>query len=508
MPELNAGLLQIGNLSDVLNNASQQNYNQKMGLINTLGQSAQQINQNLDANTVNDAISQNFDPKTKQVNQDAVIQTLYSKNPLLAQKYAAQMQANAQAQQVAQAGLLKTQSEAAKNMSDAQKTQQDAQTSHLNNTINSIKAGTQLLAGVNDQAGFDNAIKWAKSQGLNVAGYEGATFTPQLKTQIYAQLMDAKDTLQNQLDQFKAVNDVAVNKQNADTNRMNANTNLLKANQDYNINKENNQQGWAKVGISNREADIKQQLANQELPKIQIEQAKAQNELQDKQFKLTNENQAQLQKLDQMNGFNKNIVDTSKGILDKIIQVDQKGNYAKDNDGNYLIKKDNILNNAKQRATMLMVPGNNDYKEMDARIGTLIGQVTGKTQQDIKAIFGSQGPVTDADARTFAAMAGINSKDDFYKLDPQTQANIIGKISEKSAKDIEQNNANAERIKAQQNAISNQNLPFGNIPNQNYGVNVGAPLKMSYTQDGGFIDSRGNYISPEMQAQIKAKIGK
>ena len=73
MPELNAGLLQIGNLSDVLNNASQQNYNQKMGLINTIGQSAQQINQNLDANTVNDAISQNFNPQTKKVNQDAVI---------------------------------------------------------------------------------------------------------------------------------------------------------------------------------------------------------------------------------------------------------------------------------------------------------------------------------------------------------------------------------------------------------------------------------------------------
>jgi hypothetical protein len=503
MPDLNAGLLQIGNLSDVIRQGRQDSQNQTSGLLNTLGQSAQAINQNMDNNTINDTVSKNFDPNTKQVNNDAVIQQLYNVNPKLAQKYSQQVAANAQAQQVAQAGLMKTQSEAAKNNADAGKTGNESKGLELQNTMKKIQNGAQLLLGVNDQAGFDNALKYAESQGFDVGQFKGQDFNPMVKQQAYTVLMDAKDTLNNQLEQYKAVNKVSNDQFVADTGRMNANTDALKANQDYNVRKEQNQIGRGELGVKQQQVDQDWKKNFITTPEQQLKLSEANINLQDKQIKNQNEAQQQMAKYEYNNSVSKNIIDTTGSILNGIVQRDKNGQVALDSDGNPLIKKDNILGDAVKRKFYLQDPRNNEYKALDATLGTLVGQVTGKSMQDIKSMFGSQGPVTDKDAETFAAVQGLKSKEDFYNLNQNMQVRILDKINKNAANDIEKNNAQAQKVKQQSEMIQGQSLPSGRIPQQNYNVNVGAPL-VGYTPDGAFRTSTGKTYDP---AYLEQKYG-
>lgn len=504
MPDLNAGLLQIGNLSDVIRQGRQDSQNQTSGLLNTLGQSAQAINQNMDNNTINDTVSKNFDPNTKQVNNDAVIQQLYNVNPKLAQKYSQQVAANAQAQQVAQAGLMKTQSEAAKNNADAGKTGNESKALELQNTMKKIQNGAQLLLGVNDQTGFNNALKYAESQGFDVGQFKGQDFNPMVKQQAYTVLMDAKDTLNNQLEQYKAVNKVSNDQFVADTGRMNANTDALKANQDYNVNKEKNQQGWGELGVKQGLLDVEKQKLSTMTPAQQLEYFKEKNKLQKDQIENQNTTQQQMSKYEYNNGVSKNIIDTTSSILNNVVQKDKNGQVAVDSDGNPLLKSDNILGNAVKRFFYLKEPGNNEYKALDATLGTLVGQVTGKSMQDIKSMFGSQGPVTDKDAETFAAVQGLKSKEDFYNLNQNMQVRILDKINKNAANDIEKNNTQAQKIKQQSEMIQGQSLPMGKIPQQSYNVNVGAPL-VGFNPNGGFTASNGKTYDPAYLAQKYGK---
>lgn len=523
MPDYNAGLIGINNLSDILTQRQQQadqNWSQGMNSLASLGQTG--INA-YDKYNMDQILAKNYDQSTGQLNQKGVISDLYQLNPTKAQAYAQKYQEQqlAQADKMADIGQKtstanKNNADAGKAVADAGKTGYEAQGLKLKNNIDNLNQLQQIIQSVdpNNPGSVDRAMGMAQQMGYDTSVFNGIDKNnPQSiiahKTQATNYLITAKDQAQQDIEKFNAVN----GRITANATQQNANTTASKAPSEINEN-------ISKAGLNNANTG-KAVAETQEIGQKMSGNAPLTPEMQIRLQELQNKtDQEKVEKIGKIRGSNasndisikanNDVIAMAKQLLaDPMISgaVDEKGQFARDSSGQIIPNSSNKTSGLYYKIAN-SVPFDNDEKNLDAKLTTLGDLVKNKgiMMQKSLSSAGSTGlgALSDKEGEMLGSASGY-SKEQWLKMSAQDKVNALDKV----IKDAEnQNNILQSLNKKNEDAmgiLSKQsvNAPT-RMPNSNYSnIQVGAPLPPMVITKATTDPTTGVTITPERAQQIQ-----
>lgn len=471
---VNASLLQIPDLVGAIQRGNQAYQQQQQTNIGNATNFLGAVGQSMDQYHINQALGNNFDSTTGQVNQKGVMSDLYNYKPMLAQQYGQNLLQRQLANQTALSNINKTNAEASNFTATAGKTGQETQGLALDQQVKKMDQVGQIILGVdpNNPNSFNNAVQYAKSQGLDTSLF--ANVDPnnpqqiqQAKQQAYGTLITAKDQINNQIQQQNANSATA----NSQANIMNAQT----------------QQG--QLGVAQQNANTEQFKAQQQVP---IEQAKVNIEAMGKGV-LTPQQQidaslnfqkAQIEQAQKnidntskytssVTNFNhaNNMIDTFKQQAIKIASnplissggVDQNGNLARDKSNNIIPAQQGMtgLGTAYGNA-MLHAPGSNAYKQAQADYEMLMSYAKGKGLTDLKTYSQNgatgMGNMSNQESNLVGAMQGVPDFETFTNMNPNARVQLMQKIFDAADRDTANNKAQIEKANGYLNDIKNQQV--------------------------------------------------
>ena len=537
MPDLNAGLLQVGDLGSQIQMGRKAAQQDQQNLLGSIGSLVGTYGTVQDNDALNSALAKNFDQTTGQLNQKGVVADLYAYKPQLAQQYGNNIIKADLERQKQQADINKVNAEATNYGATSGKTQAETKGLDLKRQLDQNQAMGQLISGIDpsNPNSYTKALQFGKAQGFDTSLFDGIDPNnpqqiAQAKRQAMGYLIQANDQVKNAIDQQNADTqriNAGANTQNANSTTMNALTNQQRANQDYEINtNKNNIDMYGKnieAGKVANELSTKGQLT----PQQQLEYNKAGNDLNFKKIEEANKIQDKIQSLGYTNNLLTGFSENAKRLLDSPLFTAGKdpktGDYLRDNTGK-IIPSDNNTGGILGTAIRKWAPGTNQYKEAQREFDTLVGVAKGKTMAEFKTSIGSTGPVTDADAKNFAAMQSLpESFDDFVKLSPQQQVDALDKINSTVQSSMKTNNELITKYNKQHDLIGKQQINAPVLPNQggqavnqlyNNGQAVNLPTSMpNYNSIPPLVDKvykapNGYTLTPAMYNKIlKAQQG-
>lgn len=516
MPDFNAGLLQIGDLGTQLQQSRKNKQEDQQNLLNGFNSLADQYVQGQDKSALDAALANNFDPTTGTLNQQGVVAELYKYKPQLAQQLSQQYMDKGLANQKTQSELAKMTAETGKIGAEAGKLGAETSGLDFKQQQEKVSQGLKFLNAANSQESYNKALDWGRSNQLgHVVDMLPKEYNAANKPQIAAMALDFQDQLKNGIDQ-----------QNANAGTMNALTNQQKANQDYEINTNKNSidQQKAQADIAKIQNDIA--TKGMITPEQQIQLQKAQNDLQSNKMESSNKIQDKVAGLNYTNQLVSTFDGNAKRLLDMDLFTAGKdpatGDYLRDKSGK-IIPADSNQGGLWATGARKLDPGTNKYKEAAKEYDTLVGVAKGKTMAEFKTAIGSPGPVTDSDAKNFAAMQGLpESFEDFVRKPAQEQVDALDKIRQAAKSSLETNNKLIKKYTSQESDISQQqiNAPAprnqlqiqqAQAPNQLQNAQ-GLPIALPNTQQGTIPPLRnqvykapnGFVLTPAMFDKIEA----
>ena len=496
MADLNAGLLQIGDLGSQIQMGRKMAQQDQQNLLGSIGSLVGTYGTVKDNEALNNALAKNYDPVTGKLNQQGVVTDMYNYKPQMAQELAQNYLKQNMANQKAQADINKIGAETGKLGAEIGKIGSEQKGIDLKRQLDQNTAMGQLIASVdpNNPASYQKALEYGKSQGFDTSLFEGIdpnnpAQLASAKRQAMGYLIQANDQVKNAIDQqnanstaLTAQSNAQIGAQNANSNTMNALTNQQRAGQDYEINTNKNNIDMYKANIDMYKANIDAGKARAEIatkgqltPQLQLEYNKAGNELNFKKIEESNKIRDKVQSLNYTNNLLTGFSENAKRLLDSplfTVGKDPKtGDYLRDNTGK-IIPSDANTGGVLGTAIRKWVPGTNQYKEAQREFDTLVGTAKGKTMAEFKSAIGSTGPITDADAKNFAAMQSLpESFDDFVKLSPQQQVDALDKINTTVQSSLKTNNDLIAKYQKQSELIDKQKINAPQLPNSGQAIN-------------------------------------
>ena len=496
MADLNAGLLQIGDLGSQIQMGRKMAQQDQQNLLGSIGSLVGTYGTVKDNEALNNALAKNYDPVTGKLNQQGVVTDMYNYKPQMAQELAQNYLKQNMANQKAQADINKIGAETGKLGAETGKL--GAETGKIGSEQKGIDlkrqldqntAMGQLIASVdpNNPASYQKALEYGKSQGFDTSLFEGIdpnnpAQLASAKRQAMGYLIQANDQVKNAIDQqnanstaLTAQSNAQIGAQNANSNTMNALTNQQRAGQDYEINTNKNNIDMYKANIDAGKARAEIATKGQLTPQQQLEYNKAGNELNFKKIEESNKIRDKVQSLNYTNNLLTGFSENAKRLLDSPLFTAGKdpktGDYLRDNTGK-IIPSDANTGGVLGTAIRKWVPGTNQYKEAQREFDTLVGTAKGKTMAEFKSAIGSTGPITDADAKNFAAMQSLpESFDDFVKLSPQQQVDALDKINTTVQSSLKTNNDLIAKYQKQSELIDKQKINAPQLPNSGQAIN-------------------------------------
>ena len=496
MADLNAGLLQIGDLGSQIQMGRKMAQQDQQNLLGSIGSLVGTYGTVKDNEALNNALAKNYDPVTGKLNQQGVVTDMYNYKPQMAQELAQNYLKQNMANQKAQADINKIGAETGKLGAETGKIGSEQKGIDLKRQLDQNTAMGQLIASVNPKnpASYQKALEYGKSQGFDTSLFEGIdpnnpAQLASAKRQAMGYLIQANDQVKNAIDQqnanstaLTAQSNAQIGAQNANSNTMNALTNQQRAGQDYEINTNKNNIDMYKANIDMYKANIDAGKARAEIatkgqltPQLQLEYNKAGNELNFKKIEESNKIRDKVQSLNYTNNLLTGFSENAKRLLDSPLFTAGKdpktGDYLRDNTGK-IIPSDANIGGVFSTAIRKWVPGTNQYKEAQREFDTLVGTAKGKTMAEFKSAIGSTGPITDADAKNFAAMQSLpESFDDFVKLSPQQQVDALDKINTTVQSSLKTNNDLIAKYQKQSELIDKQKINAPQLPNSGQAIN-------------------------------------
>ena len=507
MADLNAGLLQIGDLGSQIQMGRKMAQQDQQNLLGSIGSLVGTYGTVKDNEALNNALAKNYDPVTGKLNQQGVVTDMYNYKPQMAQEIGQKYLTQNMANQKAQADINKIGAETGKLGAETGKIVTEQKGIDLKRQLDQNTAMGQLIASVdpNNPASYQKALEYGKSQGFDTSLFEGIDpNNPEqiagAKRQAMGYLIQANDQVKNAIDQqnanstaftaqsnaqigaqnanstaLTALSNAQIGAQNANSNTMNALTNQQRAGQDYEVNTNKNNIDMYKANIDAGKARAEIAQKGQLTPQQQLDYNKAGNDLNFKKIEESNKIRDKVSSLNYTNNLLSGFSDNAKRLLDSPLFTAGKdpktGDYLRDNTGK-IIPSDNNTGGVLGTAIRKWAPGTNQYKEAQREFDTLVGIAKGKTMAEFKSAIGSTGTVTDADAKNFAAMQSLpESFDDFVKLSPQQQVDALDKINTTVQSSLKTNNDLIAKYQKQSELIDKQQINAPQLPNSGQAVN-------------------------------------